>query len=85
VLERLAEHWPGGIEWTHDDGPHPHEAPALRLDSTRAAERLDWRPAVALEPALAGTVAWFRALEQGEDMRAVTLAQLDDLRSPSLA
>ena len=35
----MAERWPGGVRWVLDDGPHPHEAHYLKLDSSRARAR----------------------------------------------
>jgi CDP-glucose 4,6-dehydratase len=79
IVERLAELWPGGLEWSVDDGSHPHEARYLKLDSSRARSRLGWRPPVALADALASVVAWHRALAEGSDMRALTSAQIETL------
>jgi CDP-glucose 4,6-dehydratase len=79
VVERLAARWPGELRWATDDGPHPHEAHYLKLDSSRARRRLGWRPAVALEEALASIADWHRALHDGADMRGVTLGQIEDL------
>ena len=39
----------------------PHEAGLLRLDWTRARQRLGWRPVLALKEAAALTVDWYRA------------------------
>lgn len=77
VIERLAELWPERVKWTLDEGPHPHEATYLKLDSSLARARLGWRPLLALEPALAETAAWYRDLAAGAEMRATTLAQLE--------
>jgi CDP-glucose 4,6-dehydratase len=76
LVERLAELWPGQLEWTVDDGPHPHEAHYLKLDSSLARARLGWRPLVPLDLALTETAAWYRELQSGADMRQVTLNQL---------
>lgn len=76
IAERLAERWDGPLRWELDDGPHPHEAGHLALDSTKARERLGWRPAIDLGGALDSIVDWYRALRDGEDMRAVTLGQI---------
>jgi CDP-glucose 4,6-dehydratase len=77
LVERIAELWPAELRWTLDDGPHPHEASYLKLDSSRARLRLGWRPPVALDEALASIVEWYQALRDGADMRAVTLAQIE--------
>jgi CDP-glucose 4,6-dehydratase len=79
ILDRLAAAWPGGIDSSIDDGPHPHEARYLKLDSSRARGRLGWRPAVGLDAALESIAAWHVALRDGADMRDVTLAQIDAL------
>jgi CDP-glucose 4,6-dehydratase len=79
VLDRLASAWPGGIDSAIDDGPHPHEARYLKLDSSRARGRLGWRPAVGLDAALASIAEWHLALRDGGDMRAVTLGQIEAL------
>jgi CDP-glucose 4,6-dehydratase len=80
LVERMAELWPGELRWAFDDGPHPHEAGYLKLDSSRARSLLGWRPPMALETALASIVEWYRALGEGADMRAITLGQIDALQ-----
>ncbi|MGH2880986.1 MAG: CDP-glucose 4,6-dehydratase [Solirubrobacteraceae bacterium] len=76
LLERVGELWPGGIDWRVDEGEHPRENPALRLDSGRARAELGWEPLLGLEDGLRLTVEWFRAYREGEDVRAVTFGQL---------
>lgn len=85
LIDRLAARWPGGLRWVTDDGPHPHEARYLKLDSSRARRRLGWRPVVGLDDALASIADWHRALHDGADMRAITLAQIDALAATAMA
>jgi CDP-glucose 4,6-dehydratase len=61
-----------------DPGPHPHEAHFLSLDSSRARERLGWRPRWNLDRALSSIVDWHLALRSGADMRALTLQQIEE-------
>jgi CDP-glucose 4,6-dehydratase len=77
IVERLTERWPGELRWAIDDGPHPHEATYLKLDSSKARARLGWAPGWDLGDALDSIVAWYGALRDGEDMRAVTLGQIE--------
>jgi CDP-glucose 4,6-dehydratase len=77
IVERMGELWPQELGWMHDDGPHPHEARYLKIDSSRARVHLGWRPLVGLEPALESIVEWYWALREGADMRAVTLRQIE--------
>jgi CDP-glucose 4,6-dehydratase len=77
IADRLTELWPGELRWAVDDGPHPHEAHFLALDSTKARERLGWAPSWELEETLAAIVEWYGALAAGEDLRALTLGQIE--------
>jgi CDP-glucose 4,6-dehydratase len=77
IVERISELWPQELRWTIDDGPHPHEARFLKLDSSRARARLGWRPLVGLDSALESIVEWYGGLREGADMRAVTVGQIE--------
>jgi CDP-glucose 4,6-dehydratase len=76
ILGRLTELWDGALRWELDQGDNPPEAPYLALDSGAARRELDWRPGCGLEDALGLVVEWHRAQRAGEDMRAVSLAQI---------
>jgi CDP-glucose 4,6-dehydratase len=78
VVERLAERWPGELSvGAAEPDAARGEARLLRLDSTRARERLGWTPRWDLETALDATVAWYAAYRDGADMRAETLRQIE--------
>ena len=85
IVGSLAEKWPGGIDVRQETEPQPHEAATLRLDSTRAHDRLGWRPIVGLDAALQSIVDWYMELAQGRDVRAVTLGQIERLNLGALA
>jgi CDP-glucose 4,6-dehydratase len=77
IVQRMAALWPDGLSVTHDEGPHPHEAHHLKLDSSRARARLGWRPDWGLAEGLDAVVDWYRRLRDSADMRAVTLEQIE--------
>ena len=76
ILDHLSAQLPGTC-WQALGGPHPHEAQQLRLDSTKAARQLGWKPRWDLAAALDHTVDWHRAWRSGGDMRALCLAQIE--------
>jgi CDP-glucose 4,6-dehydratase len=79
IVRRVGELWPEGVRSEIDAGPHLHEARYLKLDSSRARDRLGWCPPVALDTTLQSIVDWYLALRDGADMRAVTLGQIEAL------
>ncbi|MGH2920597.1 MAG: CDP-glucose 4,6-dehydratase [Gaiellaceae bacterium] len=76
VVERIAELWGEGLAWAQDERKQPHETDVLRLDSSRARERLGWVPRWDLEQAIESVVTWYRAYQAGEDMQVVVLDQI---------
>jgi CDP-glucose 4,6-dehydratase len=54
----------------------PREALVLRVDSTKARDRLGWRPRWDLAAGLDATVQWYADVRRGADARTVTLAQI---------
>ncbi|HEX3511606.1 MAG TPA: CDP-glucose 4,6-dehydratase [Solirubrobacteraceae bacterium] len=79
IADSLVELWDGELSWRSDADEHPREAGHLALDSSAAEAQLGWRPACDLDAALRLVVDWHRAERRGEDMRAVSLAQIGAL------
>jgi len=77
IVERLCRAWQPAGDWYVDAAAGPHEAHLLKLDSSRARGVLGWAPVWTLERTLQHIVAWQRAWQEGGDMRAFTLAQID--------
>lgn len=77
IVERLASHCPGSA-WKLDTSPRPHEANYLKLDSSKAVARLNWKPQWHLGTALEKTLEWHQAWRKNQDMSDVTLSQIDD-------
>lgn len=75
VLQELAAHW-RELRWEQVDGPRPHEAQLLQVDSSKARQQLAWKPAWSFERAVAATASWYRS--HGEEGRAISVQQLHD-------
>ncbi len=76
IVERMADRWGDGATWRIErDGPH--EATMLKLDCSKAHNRLGWRPRLDLETTLEWVVDWYRSHLDGADMRAATVDQIE--------
>lgn len=76
IVRRMADTWGAGASWEVDAGQHPHEAHFLKLDISKAAQRLQWHPALRLDEALRLTVDWARGRLAGANLRELTCAQI---------
>lgn len=77
IVENLTRLWADGAGWINDTaGGHPHEATYLKLDSSKAKMLLKWSPVMNISKALEMTVEWYRAFNNQQDMREVTLDQI---------
>lgn len=78
VVARLEELWAGALKWRHEPSPRTlHESQTLALDSSQARARLGWAPFLGISQALEWTVDWYRGFAAGDDMRSLTMHQLE--------
>jgi CDP-glucose 4,6-dehydratase len=81
LVARMTAAWPRVRAELGTATKGPHEARLLRLDNTKARERLGWRPALSLDETVDWTVAWYRAVhENPQNARPMLHQQLDDYR-----
>lgn len=76
LADQLAALWKHGARWDISQGKHPEESALLSLDSSKAGQRLGWRPKWHLEKSLVETYSWHRAWIEGRNMHDYTLAQI---------
>lgn len=77
IVEKLTGNWGHGASWVLDDGDHPHEAHYLKLDCSKANLRMSWQPRWHLEEALEAIIDWYRGYLNGQDLRELTLLQIN--------
>ena len=68
VVKLLIAQWGGAAAWTQDGRSQPHEAHYLKLDCTKANQRLNWYARWTLEQAIDALITWERASRNGSDM-----------------
>src|SRR5574341_171450 len=77
IASELARLWGNRAGWSEDAGIHLREAHYLKLDTSRTQIRLDWHPVLSLNLALDWIVEWYRAFQARDDLRRLTLAQIE--------
>ena len=81
VIDMVQGHWGAGARWADvSDQANLHEAHLLKLDCSKARAVLGWQPVWSLEQGIEATVDWYVRHLRGEDMRAVSLRQLQAYR-----
>lgn len=79
VAQHIVKVWGDGASCVRAPDANPvHEATWLKLDASKARQRLGWAPRWRLETALKRTVDWARAHQRSADMRAFTLQQIEE-------
>lgn len=77
ILNYMKEKWGENANWQSDTKDHPHEAHFLKLDINKAKTYLGWQPKWSLHQAIDATIEWHKAWLNKQDMREVTISQID--------
>ncbi len=83
VIDLLSTAWGSNQGWQQDPHTQPHETYLLKLDCSKAHQELGWSPKWSLVQSLEKIVQWHKALEAGNDMKAVSLKQIKQYSSPA--
>ena len=81
IVEYITQLWGEKAAWKLDKNNHPHEAHYLKLDCSKAHSRLSWFPKTNLVKALEWVVFWYRHFYEGQEAKALTLAQIEEFLS----
>ena len=76
IATTMAQQWGENARWNQDAGEHPHEAHHLKLDISKARNRLKWEPKLSLQDALRLVIEWYKHHQRGSDIRAMTTTQI---------
>jgi len=77
ILDKMVAYWGNGAKWKLDNNNNPHEAGFLKLDCSKAAEKLNWHPHWNLERALKSIINWHQNWREEKDMREKCLEQIE--------
>lgn len=68
IVELFCNAWQKGMSWECKPDGGPHEAGYLKLDCSKIKQRFDWKPTWNIKDAIARTVEWTQAWQQGDDV-----------------
>ena len=78
LVESIRRRWPGDLCVEEARGGNdPHEARIVKLDASKARERLGWTARWSLDMGIEAIVDWYQAYRDGGDLRGVTIAQIE--------
>ena len=78
IAELFCDNW-NGVTWKASGGiTGPHEAGLLRLNCDKFKRTFGWRPRWKIDEAVKRTVEWYRAENDGKDMKKFTTSQIND-------
>jgi CDP-glucose 4,6-dehydratase len=78
IVQKICSIWGASASYEIDKGNHPHEATFLKLDCSKAKNRLAWLPRWDLEQAINKIIEWNRAYYRQEDLRKISLQQIEE-------
>lgn len=77
ILDKMVNTWGDGASWELDKNNNPHEAGFLKLDCSKAANRLKWQPRWDLEETLKLIVNWHKNYIDGVDIKEECLKEIN--------
>jgi CDP-glucose 4,6-dehydratase len=83
IVEEIAKYY-DRAKWELDNELNFHEAYSLKLDSTKAFERLKWQAQLSLQDALKNTVDWYQSDDKKIDMFDFCNSQIQAFSQPKV-
>ncbi|SMN01712.1 Similar to CDP-glucose 4,6-dehydratase [uncultured Candidatus Thioglobus sp.] len=77
ILDKMVSTWPKS-SWLLDSSEHPHEAGYLKLDISKAKNRLKWQPIWRLEKTLDKIISWQKSWLHNENMLSICQNEINE-------
>ena len=78
IVDLMIKYWGNKSSWKIDDKFNPHEAQLLKLDCSKAAQKLNWIPKWNLENAIKNTVEWHKEWLNGGNIKIKSINQIKE-------
>lgn len=76
ILDKMVAKWGEGAQWELDKNNNPHEAGFLKLDCSKAAQRLHWNPQWNLNKTLDLIINWHQNWLSGKNIKQQCLQEI---------
>ena len=76
ILDKMVSNWGEGASWELDKNNNPHEAGFLKLDCSKAANRLKWQPKWSLQQTLKLIIEWHQVYVNKGDVKEQCLTEI---------
>jgi CDP-glucose 4,6-dehydratase len=77
ILDEMVTFWGNNASWCLDTNNNPHEAGFLKLDCSKASNRLKWNPKWSLQQTLNSIVDWHQIYIDGGDLKIKCLMEIN--------
>ena len=77
ILDKMVTYWGNNASWNLDKNNNPHEAGFLKLDCSKASNRLKWNPKWNLQLTLKSIVDWHQLYSNGGDIKKQCLKEIN--------
>ena len=77
ILDKMVTYWGNNASWSLDKNNNPHEAGFLKLDCSKASNRLKWNPKWNLQLTLKSIVDWHQLYTNGGDIKKQCLKEIN--------
>ncbi len=84
IVDNMIEKWGSG-HWQIDNGSNPHEANYLKLDITKANQKLNWSPVWDLDKTLNSIIDWQKHYIGGANMQDFSVSQIELYKRDALS
>lgn len=76
IIDEMVKYWGGNASWNLDETINPHEASFLKLDCSKAENRLKWKPKWTLKQTLKSIIDWHHVYLNDGDVNAQCLKEI---------
>ncbi|MDB4302845.1 CDP-glucose 4,6-dehydratase [bacterium] len=77
ILDKMVTYWGNNASWSLDKNNNPHEAGFLKLDCSKASNRLKWKPKLDLVQTIKLIVSWQEAYYDDKDMKDKCIKEIN--------